>query len=486
MEWNKKSEPVDQDEYQDEEKKPVLTIDTSETVRLYKRRWLMLAIFSLFSLSSAYQWIHLGIIGNIIVSYYNSSLPEDRFQQDTVIDWLSLSYLVCYVPFIFPAMWLLDKKGLKVNNVVGTVLNAVGAWLKCASLGTDRFAVLMIGQIVCAVAEVFVVSIPPRLAAVWFGPKEVSTATSIGVFGNQVGVAIGFLLPPLLVPNSQHLDVVSGGLSVMFYGGAVVCTVILLLMLIVYQKEPPLPPSRAQKLAKQVLVQNNYLMSLKRLVSNPGFVLIAISYGINTGAFYAISILLNPMVLFYFQGEEQSVGLIGLTIVLTGICGAVVAGIWLDRTRTYKSTSTAIYFLAWAGMLAFTVILYFNLGHIWLVFLTAGFLGFFMTGYLPVGYEFASEITYPESEGTSSGILTASAMFFGIVLTLGMRAMMNGVSILAANTFLTIALFVGGVMTALVKPDYRRQEAEKEIINHLDHIGFTVIPDESVENPPLK
>ena len=33
-----------------------------------------------------------------------------------------------------------------------------------------------------------------------------------------------------------------------------------------------------------------------------------------------------------------------------------------------------------------------------------------MTGYLPVGYEFAAEITYPEAEGTSSGLLTASAM----------------------------------------------------------------------------
>ncbi len=38
-----------------------------------------------------------------------------------------------------------------------------------------------------------------------------------------------------------------------------------------------------------------------------------------------------------------------------------------------------------------------------------------MTGYLPVGFEFAAEITFPESEGTSSGLLNASAQ----VLTLG-------------------------------------------------------------------
>lgn len=34
---------------------------------------------------------------------------------------------------------------------------------------------------------------------------------------------------------------------------------------------------------------------------------------------------------------------------------------------------------------------------------------FFMTGYLPLGFEYAAELTYPESEGTSSGLLNVSA-----------------------------------------------------------------------------
>lgn len=41
-----------------------------------------------------------------------------------------------------------------------------------------------------------------------------------------------------------------------------------------------------------------------------------------------------------------------------------------------------------------------------------------MTGYLPVGFEFAAELTYPEAEGTSSGLLNASAQFFGIFCTM--------------------------------------------------------------------
>lgn len=30
-----------------------------------------------------------------------------------------------------------------------------------------------------------------------------------------------------------------------------------------------------------------------------------------------------------------------------------------------------------------------------------------MTGYLPVGFELAAELTYPEPEGTSAGLLNA-------------------------------------------------------------------------------
>jgi hypothetical protein len=38
-----------------------------------------------------------------------------------------------------------------------------------------------------------------------------------------------------------------------------------------------------------------------------------------------------------------------------------------------------------------------------------------MTGYLPVGFEFGAEVTFPESEGTSSGLLNASAQVIGLM-----------------------------------------------------------------------
>jgi hypothetical protein len=43
-------------------------------------------------------------------------------------------------------------------------------------------------------SQVFILSVPARLAAVWFGPNEVSSACSIGVFGNQVRLCATYLI----------------------------------------------------------------------------------------------------------------------------------------------------------------------------------------------------------------------------------------------------------------------------------------------------
>ena len=94
--------------------------------------------------------------------------------------------MLAYIPLILPATWLLDQRGLRTVAIIATFLNALGAWLKCAAVRPDLFIVLMTAQTICAIAQVFILGIPARLAAVWCGPNEVSTATAIGVFGNQV------------------------------------------------------------------------------------------------------------------------------------------------------------------------------------------------------------------------------------------------------------------------------------------------------------
>ncbi|KAL6105736.1 flvcr2 [Pungitius sinensis] len=150
---------------------------SAAATRLYKKRWVIVCLFSAYSLSNAYQWIQYGIISNILMRFYD----VDGF----AIDWLSMIFMLTYIPFIFPVTWLLDKKGLRVTALLANALNFSGTWIKVASAKSNLFWLTMLGQFVSSLAQVFILGMPSSLASVWFGADEVSTACSIGVFGNQ-------------------------------------------------------------------------------------------------------------------------------------------------------------------------------------------------------------------------------------------------------------------------------------------------------------
>ena len=91
-----------------------------------------------------------------------------------------------------------------------------------------------------------------------------------------------------------------------------------------------------------------------------------------------------------------------------------------------------------------------------------------MTGYLPVGFEFGAELTYPEPEVISAGLLNASAQVFGITLTLlgGWLLGTYGSHLqsLVCNSLLSVALLVGFAMTFPIRSELRRLKANRESI----------------------
>ncbi|XP_054435533.1 feline leukemia virus subgroup C receptor-related protein 2-like [Pteronotus mesoamericanus] len=422
-------------------------------IKVSKRRWAVVLLFSCYSMCNAFQWIQYGSINNIFMNFYEVS--------PFAIDWLSMCYMLTYIFLLLPVAWLLEKFGLRTIALAGSALNCLGAWVKLGSLQPHLFAVTMLGQVICSVAQVFILGMPSRIASVWFGPNEVSKACSIAVFGNQLGIAIGFFVPPVLVPNIQDKDKLAYHIRLMFCIIGGFATLLFILVIIIFKEKPKYPPSRAQFLSYALASPDaSYLSSIARLFKNLNFVLLVITYGLNAGAFYALSTLLNRMVILHYPGEEVNAGRIGLTIVIAGMVGAVISGIWLDRSKTYKETILVVYIMTLVGMVVYTMTL--NLGHLWVVFITAGTMGFFMTSYLPLGFEFAVELTYPESEGMSSGLLNVSAQVFGIIFTISQGQIINNYGTMHGNIFLCVFLTLGAALTAFIKADLRRQKANKE------------------------
>ncbi|XP_026745794.1 feline leukemia virus subgroup C receptor-related protein 2-like isoform X1 [Trichoplusia ni] len=411
-------------------------------------RWIILGMFVIYSASNSMQWTQYAIIQDIVVKYYGVS--------NIAVSWTSMIYMLTYVPLIFPGSWLLDKTNLRVTTIIGSFGTCLGAWLKVFSVPQDMFWLGFMGQTVVAISQVFILNVPPRLAAVWFGADQVSSACSVGVFGNQLGVAVGFVLPPILVRASGTIEEIAADFRLMFYLVAGFTSVLFVFILLFFKAAPPNPPSAAADLGNSL--DSNFLLSLKKLITNRNYVLLLISYGLNVGAFYAISTLLNQVILTYYPGANADAGRIGLVIVVAGMAGSVLCGLILDKTHRFKETTLSVYVASVIGMLIFTFTL--DCGYIGVVYLSSILLGFFMTGYLPVGFEFASEVTYPEPEGTTSGILNAVVQVFGILTTLLYEWMLGSVGDRWANLTLCALLAAGAAITAAIRSDLRRQAAQ--------------------------
>lgn len=385
--------------------------EPEERTHAYKRRYFILALFCAHSAINSFQWIQYASITNVIASYYGATNLE--------VNLTSLVYMITYIPFIIQASLMLERVGLRKAVVLGTVGTAFGSlikWLLGGEPGMAAFWWMIAGQTIVALSQLYIISIPPLLAAVWFPDSQVSTATGIGVFGNQLGIALGFIIPPMMIreltDNKTAIGEDLNALSrAVFYTSLVICV----LSMFFFEDKPPKPPGAANLHATEQLeaapTQTQAQTpgtSIVTLCKDIDFLYLLVSYGINVGSFYAVSTVLNQMVADKWPTQLDLTGKMGLLIVVSGMLGSVVCGQLLDRTHAYKLIIVLIYLFSLLSMVLFTLVLeLFN--QVWLLYLVSATLGFFMTGYLPLGFEFAAEITYPHPANTPAGMLNLLA-----------------------------------------------------------------------------
>ncbi|XP_065350394.1 heme transporter FLVCR1-like isoform X2 [Cloeon dipterum] len=420
--------------------------------RVYKRRWLVLALYLGYVVISAFQWIQYAIITDVIETYYD--VPS------IAVNWTSMIFMLAFVVTIFPATWFYNKVGLRVALLMAMGGTCVGTWIKVFSVRPDLFWVTMLGQTIVALCQMYVLSIPVPLAATWFGPNEVSTACSIGLLGPQIGGALGFFIPVALMPNDKEdIPGIERGLSYMFFGCSIFATVVFVLQLIFLQAAPPTPPSYAQASRNNERESlQHYVTSLWKLMKNVHFVLIFAAYSINLAVFSAITTFLNQMITPLYEDAQDDAGYMGVLITLTGLVGSVLVGFILDRTRRYKEMNIIVYALSAAATIAFTFVL--RAGNLPLLYVTTAVFGFTIVGYLPAAFEFAAELTYPEPEASSAGLMTFGCQILSVLFTLAYDWLFKPFGDLASNLFMSGSLLLGTLLTFFVKSDLRRQRAE--------------------------
>ncbi|XP_074030571.1 choline/ethanolamine transporter flvcr2a-like [Leptinotarsa decemlineata] len=354
--------------------------------------------------------------------------------------------------------------------LIGGLGTALAAAVKVFSIRRDLFYVVLIGQAIGSTAQVFILCIPTKIAAVWFKDSEASTACALGVLGTQAGFALAFLISPTLVKNSEDVVSIGSDLRVLCQGLAIFMIPVCIAIIFFFPRQPPLPPSVAQKQARKLKSKtfNEFLVSFKAGITQKAFIYHLIAFSINIGVFESVGTLQNQFILQYFPDSEEDAGRMACISVICGIFGAILNGIFLDKTRLFRETTLFNYALTTLSVVLFMVTLLWK--KIVLVYLSYVMFGCFGNCYFTVGFELAVEITYPLDESTSSGLLNASTQVFGVVTVLMLGKLNEHFGALWSLFSQVILLLIGTYLTYRIPNVKKRQEAFLQVETEMHSI----------------
>jgi FLVCR family feline leukemia virus subgroup C receptor-related protein len=118
-----------------------------------------------------------------------------------VINYLSQSFMLAFIPVNFPSVAVLDSYGLRAGVGVGMALTTIGLWLRC--LMGESFTYAIVGQTVMAIGQPFLYNAPTKISSEWFPEGERIRATAIGAYANIFGVALGCFVPALFFSDDD-------------------------------------------------------------------------------------------------------------------------------------------------------------------------------------------------------------------------------------------------------------------------------------------
>jgi cyanate permease len=392
--------------------------------RVYGYRWVVLAVVMLINLAIQILWIGYSSITSSAADYYGVS--------EFKIGLLSMAFMIAFIPLSLPVAWVIDTKGIRV--AIGTAGVLMGVCGIGRGLAGDNFALVMLFTVGIAIAQPFLLNSWTKVPAVWFAPGQRATAVGLTTLASFLGIAAGMALSPIL----------TGSLSIattqLLYGAfAAVCAVLVLVLLRSRPATPPCPPGMDER-----ALMLDGLRSAIRV--KPFLVMLGVAFvvmGIFNGVATWVEQIVRPR---GFSADDA--GILGALMLVAGVIGAVVLPALSDRRRKRVPFLVLALLLTIPGVvgLAFAT-------STWLLFVSAAELGFFVIAVLPVGMQYACEVTYPTPEGTSNGLIQLCGQV-SVVFVYIMSAMKSGSGSFTSSLMLAIGLLVvsAAVVSRLKEP----------------------------------
>jgi predicted MFS family arabinose efflux permease len=257
------------------------------------RSWVVLTLYVLLNALNQFEWLRYAPVASETARLYGVDLAAVG----------TLAQIFPLIAFLLslPLGWMVDRFGLRASLWTAAILSAAGALLRCGG-GYDW---ALAGQVLFALAQPLMVNSVGRLALVWFhGPARLR-ATGIATMSIYVGLAIAFLVVPLL----------GGALLASLWGDALFTIVLAAATLALVPRDPVA--------ADVTHSEHPSLAGSLALLRNRRFLLIITAGLVGNGFFAAVSNWLESIVAPQGFSSGQA-GLAGLLLLVGGIIGAAV------------------------------------------------------------------------------------------------------------------------------------------------------------------
>jgi len=456
---------------------------SSSVYRVYPARFLILFTFSLISFNQSLFWLTFSPISDLAESYYNVSVNTVNL----LLNWGPIIYIPCQ----FASFWISSiKGGLRKTVLLSSTTCTIAMCLRVVpnllwhsdseEFRSNAIWFLHVAHILNAAAGPLVMSTVSQCSCLWFGINERAKATSIAVFANNLGAAIGFLQMPSQVQTESQIP----SLLYTHAGMAIFASI---LTLAYFPASPPSPPSHAAEIimfpSSDSEASSSYSTSFKSLgnhfincCKNPSFFILSMVGGGILGIFNAWSALFNnilgPIICGPVVDDTCDVstiaGWIGFSATISAVIGGVIMGAIADTKRFRREfkllilTGSALSFISFLYFLLCTSSPLFPdppLSATTLTLAVAITMSGFALGLLnPLYYELSAELTYPVPEQYSAGILTLWNNGLGIIFIFAQPYFSAGFM----NLMMMIAVILAGLLIFPVKEKYKRRDDDEQ------------------------
>ncbi|NNM95479.1 MAG: MFS transporter [Bacteroidia bacterium] len=387
-------------------------------------RWAVLMAFFGVAAMTQMLWLNFAPLESFVESKY--AISKDSF------GFLMLSFPLVYVLLSMHSGTLIDKKGYRYVIILGSIISALFACLRCFD---HSFTMLEIGQYGIAVGQPYVINGISKLVADWFDREETAMATGIGTAGLLIGMALGMGLSPALNDSMgfHNMLVVFAGLSVAF-------TLIFVWL------------GRENNKITQESAATSAMSEIKSLIKSRNLNILFIISFLAIGVFNGLMSWTEPLLKPNGLNEEQ-IGLVGAFLILGGIVGSVLIPTISDKVKARKP------FLAVCCLIALAIIYPLcTIKSINMVYVMGCLLGFFFLPGYALMLSMCEETAGFQKAGAATGILMLMGNAGGVVLIILMPVVdaghtfwTNSIYMMLALMAVTLALVIGPLKDTFLK-----------------------------------